>query len=385
MHNKLTRRDFCKTAGPGLVGLTAIKKSLAAQDERLLYVGTYTGGKSKSEGIYIYKMSAATGALKLSSVVKGIASPSFLAIDPSRKFLYAVNETPEFNGQKGGGLTAFAIDRKTGNLTKLNQQSSPGVPCHVSVHNSGKFVFAANYGGGNVVMYPVKADGSLEPQSYVAQHTGKGGDPRRQDGPHAHCIMLDPYGTYAFAPDLGIDKVMIYKVDTKSGKLLDHGFAPTRAGAGPRHFDFHPNGKYAYVINELNSTLMAFSYDKSNGKLTELQTLSTLPEGFSGNSNCADVHVHPSGKYVYGSNRGHDSIAIFEIDQTTGKLKSIGHESTRGKTPRNFGLDPAGRFLFVANQNTDNVVSFRLDPKSGTMTPTGEVTTIPTPVCLKFI
>jgi 6-phosphogluconolactonase len=380
--NQFTRREFVKASG-----LAALAHSIPAaqgtSNEMLLYVGTYTRGKS--EGIYVYRMNLADGHMEHAATVKGISNPSFLAIDPKRRFLYAVNESGEFAGKKGGGVTAFAIDRKTGDLRKLNEQNSPGVPCHLSVHPSGKFILAANYGGGNVVIYPVRADGSLGAASDVAQHTGKGGDPRRQGEPHAHCIMLDQSGRYAFAPDLGIDKVMIYRIDAKNGKFIPNGFAATKPGAGPRHFDFHPSGKFAYVINELDSTMTAFAYDKAKGALQELQTVSTLPSGFSGTSYCADVHVHPSGRFVYGSNRGHDSIVAFAIDQNTGKLSLIGHESTGGKWPRNFGVDPTGAFLLVANQNTDNVVTFRIDQQSGKLAPTGQTTEIPTPVCLKFI
>jgi 6-phosphogluconolactonase len=277
------------------------------------------------------------------------------------------------------------IDQKTGDLRKLNERHSPGVPCHVSVHPSGRFVLAANYGGGNIVIYPVLAGGLLGEPTDVAQHAGKGADPKRQGEPHAHCIMPDAAGRFAFAPDLGIDKVMIYRVDAKNGKLVQNGFAATKAGAGPRHFDFHPSGKFAYVINELDSTLTAFAYDKAKGALTESQTVSTLPPDFSGTNSCADVHVHPSGRFVYGSNRGHDSVVAFAIDQSTGKLNLIAHESTRGKWPRNFAVDPAGAFLLVANQHTDNVVAFRIDQQTGKLTATGQTTEIPSPVCLKFI
>ncbi len=352
-------------------------------NESLLYVGTYT--KGKSEGIYVYRMNHATGELNLSSVAKSLSNPSFLAIDSNRKFLYAVNESGEFLGRKGGGLTAYAIDGKTGALLKLNEVSSPGVPCYVSVHQSGRFVLAANYGGGNVVIYPVKSDGSLGEASDIAQHSGKGADPARQDGPHAHCIKLDAAGRYAFAPDLGLDKIMIYKVDTSKGKLIPNGFAATRPGAGPRHFDFHPNGRFGYVINELDSTIMAFEYDKIGGKLAGLQTISTLPAGFKGASFCADLHVHPSGKFLYGSNRGHDSIAVFAIDQNNGKINLIGHESTIGRWPRNFAIDATGTWLLAANQNTDNVATFRIDTQTGKLKATGRLTEIPMPVCLKFL
>jgi len=385
--NQFTRREFVKASG-----LVAFARSIQAaaqnrakrrSNDLFLYVGTYTSGKS--EGIYVYRMNLDDGQLTRAATVKGVSNPSFLAIDPKQRFLYAANETGEFAGRKGGGVTAYAIDRKTGDLRKLGERHSPGVPCHVSVHPSGRFIMAANYGGGSVVIYPVSSGGGLGEASDVAQHTGKGADPKRQDGPHAHCIMPDAAGQYAFAPDLGIDKVMIYRIDMKRGKFIPNGFAATKAGAGPRHFDFHPSGKFAYVINELDSTLTAFTYDKTKGALTESQTVSTLPPDFSGTNSCADIHVHPSGRFVYGSNRGHDSVVAFAIDQSTGKLNLIAHEATRGKTPRNFGVDPTGAFLLVANQNSDNVVTFRIDQQTGKLTATGQSTEIPSPVCLKFI
>ncbi len=385
--NQFTRRDFVKASCMAAFAqsITAYSQggSQKKSNELLLYVGTYTNGKS--EGIYIYRMDLAGGGLRHAATVKGISNPSFLAIDPKKRFLYAANESGDFAGKKGGGVTAFAIDQKTGALRKLNEQHSPGVPCHVSVHPSGKFVFAANYGGGNVVIYPVRADGGLVEASDVAQHAGTGGDPKRQTGPHAHCIIPDAAGRHAFAPDLGIDKVMIYRIDTKNGKFVPNGFAATKPGAGPRHFDFHPSGKFAYVINELDSTITAFAYDEAKGALNELQAISTLPKDFSGTSYCADIHVHPSGRFVYGSNRGHNSIVAFAIDQGSGKLNPIAHESTQGKWPRNFGIDPTGAFLLVANQNTDNVVTFRIDQQSGKLTATGQTIEIPSPVCLKFI
>ncbi len=387
--NKLNRREFIETAGSFVAGAALsdrlIEPANAAQKDWLLYVGTYTSGKSKSEGIYIYRMNATTGELKREGVAGGTPDPAFLAIDPSRRFLYAANETGNFLGKKNGGVTSFAIEQKTGALRKLNEVSSPGVPCHVSVHPSGKAVVAANYGGGNIAIYQVKADGSLTETSDVAQHSGRGGDPKRQDGPHAHCAIFDAAGRYVFTPDLGIDKVMIYKVDAARGKLSPNGFAATKPAAGPRHFDFHPSGKFAYVINELDSTMTAFSYDKAAGKLTELQTLSTLPAGFKETSYCADVHVHPSGKFLYGSNRGHNSIVIFSIDPGSGKLTLTGHESTRGDWPRNFGIDPSGRFLLAANQNSNSVATFRIDEATGKLSPVGNVLEIPAPVCLKFI
>jgi len=358
----------------------------SAQD-LFLYVGTYTSG-SKSEGIYLYRLNPASGELKAQAVAKGIANPSYLTIDSQRKFLYAVNETNEFSGKRTGALTAFAIDQRTGELKKLNQQPSHGTsPCYITVDPSGKFVLVANYSSGSLAVLPIKSDGSLGESSDVRQHEGTGPNQRRQEGPHAHCIVLDRSGKFAYAADLGLDKVMIYRFDEKAGKLTPNTqpFAKTKPGAGPRHFVIHPSGKFAYVINEIDSSLTGFTYDGSKGTLTELQTLSTLPQGFQGENSCADIHLHPSGRYLYGSNRGHDSIVAFTIDVRSGKLSYLAHEPTQGKTPRNFTLDPSGSFLLAANQNSNTVVTFQIDRKTGKLKPAGQVTEIPKPVCLKFI
>jgi 6-phosphogluconolactonase len=374
----------------GLAGLTL---SLPFQKEAMgfstrdmiLYVGTYTRGKS--EGIYIYRMNLTSGELKPVSIAKEIANPSYLAIDGSRKHLYSVNEVSEFSGIRTGAVTAFAIDQRTGELRKLNQQPSQGTsPCYITVDPSRKFVLVANYSSGSLAVLPIKSDGSLGESADVVQHQGSGKDPRRQEGPHAHCIVLDRAGKYAFAADLGIDKVMIYRFDAKTGKLAPNSqpFAQTKPGAGPRHFVIHPGGKFAYVINELDSSLTAFAYDNPSGALTELQTVSTLPEGFQGNNTCADLHVHPSGRFLYGSNRGHDSIVAFTIDERSGKLSYLAHEPTQGKTPRNFVIDPTGAFLLAANQNSDTITTFRIEP-AGKLKPAGPVTEVPTPVCLKLI
>jgi 6-phosphogluconolactonase len=384
-----SRRELIKSIG--LAGLSLSfpfhKKAMGFSTEDLiLYVGTYTRGKS--EGIYLYRFNLTSGELKPLSIAKGITNPSYLAIDANRKYLYSVNETSEFSGKPTGALTAFAIDQRTGELRELNQQPSHGTsPCYTTVDPSGKFVLVANYSSGSLAVFPIKSDGSLGESSDVVQHQGKGQNQRRQEGPHAHCIVMDRSGKYAFAADLGIDKVMIYRFDAKTGKLTPNStpFAQTKPGAGPRHFTIHPGGKFAYVINELDSTLTSFSYDNSKGVLKEMETVSTLPEGFQGNNSCADVHVHPSGKFLYGSNRGHDSIVAFTIDQRSGKLGYLAHESTQGKTPRNFGIDPTGAFLLAANQNSDTVVTFRIDQNTGKLKPSGQVTAVPTPVCLKFI
>jgi 6-phosphogluconolactonase len=357
----------------------------------LVYVGTYTtyGGpaRGKAEGIYVYRMDPSSGALALVHTMPGVANPSFLALDPHRRYLYAVNEELEAGGQPGGAVSAFAIDQTTGALTYLNRQPSHGTdPCHLSVDQAGTFVFVANYTSGSIAVLPIGTEGQLGPATDVHQHVGSSVNPRRQEGPHAHSINLDRANRYALVCDLGLDKVLVYRLDLDKGKLIPNEPAWTSVapGAGPRHLDFHPSRAYVYVINEIGSTLTAFAYDETRGTLQEIHTLSTLPEGFTGTSHTADVHVHPSGKFVYGSNRGHDSIAIFAVDEATGRLTALGHESTRGHVPRNFGIDPTGTFLLAANQSTDTIVTFRIDQMTGKLTPTGHVAQVPTPVCLKF-
>jgi len=354
--------------------------------EYLVYIGTYTRGKS--EGIYVYRMDRATGALRYSSKATGIQNPSFLALHPQGRYLYAVNELKEFGGKSSGAVSAFSIDSRTGALTFLNQQPSLGTdPCHLSVDKTGRYVLVANYSSGSVCVLPIQQDGRLGQHTDFIQHQGSSVNPQRQQGPHAHSVILDTSNRFAFVADLGMDKIMVYQLDLSAGKLKPHSvpFVQVQPGAGPRHFTFHPSNKYAYVINEIGSTVTAFTYDATRGVLKEVQTVPTLPQGFSGTNHCADIHVHPSGRFLYGSNRGHDSIAIFSIDEATGKLTPIGHESTQGKTPRNFAIDPSGAFLLAANQNSDSIVTFRIDQQTGKLTPTGHVAEVPMPVCLKLV
>ncbi|HOU11836.1 MAG TPA: lactonase family protein [Anaerolineae bacterium] len=356
-------------------------------DERFVYVGTYTQ-ETGSEGIYVYRLDMTTGELVLSSTASEAVNPSFLAVDPQHRYLYAVNETMRFAEQPGGGLSAFAIDPQTGALTFINSQlTHGGAPCHVSVAQNGRFVYVANYMGGNAAAFPVRADGGLEPASDVVQHSGSGVNPHRQEAPHAHSITLDPTNRYAFVADLGIDKVMTYQLDLVNGKLPPHTAPWTEiaAGAGPRHLAFHPNGQYAYLITEMGSTIIAFAYDAVQGTLIELQTVPALPADFDGRSTCADIHVAPSGKFLYGSNRGHDSIVIYAIDAATGLLTYVGHTPTQGKTPRNFAVDPTGTYLFAANQDSGTIVTFRMDSETGHLTPTGHVAAVPWPVCVLIL
>ena len=365
---------------------TDLRLNMDKFNQFIVYIGTYTTGKSK--GIYIFQMDAASGTLTPAGNGPETSNPSFLTIAPNHKFLYAANEISDYNGTHEGAVSAFAITPTTGALTLLNQQPSRGAgPCFVSIDSKSKNVLVANYGSGSVACLPVGTDGKLGAATAFVEHTGMGPNAARQDGPHAHSINLDQANHYAFAADLGLDKLFIYHFDPAKGMLTPNKtpFVTLSPGSGPRHFAFHPNGHYAYLINEMKSTVTAFDYDKQQGALKEVQTVTTLPEGFTGENTTAEVQVHPSGKFLYGSNRGHNSIVIYAIDAASGKLTLVGHEPTQGKTPRNFGIDPTGTYLLAANQDTDNVVVFRIDAQTGKLTPTGQTLDIPSPVCVKFL
>ena len=352
----------------------------------LAYVGTYTVRGSK--GIYAYRYDASTGQLEDLGLAAETPSPSFVAIHPNHKFLYAVNETDEYQGQSSGIVSAFSIDAKTGKLTLLNQMASRGAsPCHISLDHTGKFVLVANYTGGNLAVFPVGKDGRLGEAADFIQHQGSGPNHDRQEKAHAHWIDLSPDNRFALNADLGLDEVFVYRFDATKGKLTpnDPPFAKVADGAGPRHVAFHPNGRFAYVINELNSTVTTFSYDAKAGRLHELQSVPTLPEDFSGKSTTAEIVVHPSGKFVYASNRGHDSLAVFVVDPSKGTLKFVEHVPVKGKTPRNFEIDPTGKRLLVANQESDNLVEFAIDATTGKLTATGTEIKVPAPVCIRFL
>ena len=357
-----------------------------------VYVGTYTDtppwSRGRAEGIYVYRLDPDSGALTLDQTVGGVVNPSFLAIEPRGRFLYAAEEATATGDEPGGAVSAFARDPASGALRFLNRQLSHGDdPCYVSVDRSGHFVYAANYTSGSVAILPVGDDGRLEPASDVRRHQGSSVDPRRQAGPHAHSIVPDPTGGYVLAADLGLDQVLVYRPQPASGSLLPHAPPATSfpPGSGPRHLAFGPDAARAYVINELGSTLTACAWDGERGVLTPRQTVSTLPVGFAGGNHCADVRVAPSGRFVYGSNRGHDSIAIFAVDAATGTLIPAGHEPTQGRTPRGFAIDPTGAFLIAANQESDTIVTFRIDAETGQLTPTGQVAASPSPVCVTFV
>lgn len=366
-------------------GLDAHAQSAKGR-EWIVYVGTYTSGQSTSKGIMTMRLDRQTGTLSAPQLAIESPSPSFITLDEKRHLLYAVNEVNEFAGAPGGGVSAFRIGPK-GALTKINEQNSGGSgPCFIGLDKKSTFAFVANYGGGSVSVLPIQRDGRLKAATGHIQHEGVGADPERQKGPHAHSINVDPSGRFAIAADLGLDKLFVYAIDTKTGKIAPHtpaagALAP---GSGPRHVAFHPNGKVLYAINELKSTMTVFAWDKKKGALSELQTLSTLPADFKGQSFTAEVQVHPSGRFVYGSNRGHDSISVFAVDAATGKLSLTGTQSTGGSWPRNFRLDPSGTFLLVANQRGNNVVVLKIDQRTGQLSPTGVTAEISAPACIKF-
>jgi 6-phosphogluconolactonase len=349
-----------------------------------VYVGTFTEPPhGTAEGIYVYRFDADSGALSHAQTVSGVASPAFLTLGSDQRFLYAVNEVAD------GAVTAFARDQRTGELRALNSQSAHGAsPCYISLDASGRYALVANYNGETVTVLPIAGDGRLEPATSVVRHQGSSVNPRRQERPHPHMIAPAPGGGLVLATDLGTDRVMIYRLDATSGLLEPNqpgpAFARTEPGAGPRHFAFAPNGRTLYVINELASTLTVFDYDGESGALQARQTVSTLPDDFEGASWCAHVALAPDGRFVYGSNRGHDSITIWAIDEDSGEVTLVGHESTRGKTPRNFAIDPTGSWFLAANQDTHTVVTFRRDPVSGRLEATGQVAEIPSPVALVF-
>lgn len=390
--NQLTRREFLEIGGLGAAGLFlaphAFSQSNKAKQKIFLYIGTYTNS-GKSEGIYVHEFGSKTGKLAPLHIVKNVFEPSFLTINKNRKYLYAVNETEEYEGKKSGAVSAFAISAD-GNLTFLNKQPSlGGAPCHISASENNRFVLVANYLGGNVSVFSIEKGGKLGASVDLAQHTGFGPNKDRQEAAHAHSIILSPDNRFGYVGDLGIDKVMIYRFDEKTGKLTPNSAQPfyqTKAGAGPRHFTFHSSGKFAFVINELDLTITSLAFDKNLGTLTEIQTVPTLPANASRDgASCADIHVSPNGKFLYGSNRGHNSIVSYKIDGKTGKLEYIEHTSTQGDKPRNFAISPDGKFLLVANQNSDSIVVFRIDEKTGKLQPTGNTAQVPVPVCLKFM
>lgn len=375
--------------GLGVVGsASAAEKPAAPAKEYFVYFGTYT--RTASKGIYRAKLDVATGRLSPAELAAEAKDPSFLAVHPNGNYVYAIEESSDPAKTPGRGVRAYAIDARTGALTFLNEQSpgAPG-PCHLTVDRTGKSVLVANYSGGSVAALPVGADGKLGVAASVVKHTGSSVHPTRQKQPHAHAIDVSPDNRFALSPDLGIDQVRIYRLDPAKATLTPNSPASVALppGSGPRHLAFHPNGRFVYVINELVCTMTVFSYDAARGELKDVQSVSTLPPGevVKAGFSTAEVIAHPSGKFLFGSNRGHDSIVVYGVDANSGRLTYVENQSTQGKTPRHFAVDPSGAWLLAENQGSDTVAVFRIDPQSGKLTATGQSLAVPSPVSAVFV
>lgn len=381
------RRDFLAMSALGMLGAAGFARGAErSSDEELLYVGTYTE-KNRTDGIYLARLNTRTGEPRLVGSVDAGANPSFLALHPNGQTLYAVNETAEHNGKPGGGVTAFVIEGASGALTRVNDQSSGGAgPCYVSVDRRGRVVLVANYDAGSIAVLPIGVSGALGAPTHVEQHIGKGPNAERQEGPHAHCIITDPSNRFALAADLGIDRVRVYRLDEEHGVLyhMDGADAVLRAGAGPRHLAFHPTLPLVFVVNELNSTVSTLQFERDRGGLKVLDSYSTIPEGYKGENYPADIHFDSSGKTLYVSNRGHNSIAVFSVFQRTGALVLEQVMPTEGDWPRNFSLDPTEKWLLVGNQRSGSVVVLGRDPRTGRLTSTQQRVEVASPACLRF-
>ena len=381
--NPLQTPDVTAVGGQGNNGQQGNQNSPSFR----VYVGTYTNAKSKSEGIYSFVFNPNDGSLSDQSVAAKTNNPSFLALHPSRQFLYAVNEVGQFEGQPTGSVTAFQVDPKSGGLTQLNVEASGGGdPCYVTVDATGSDVLVANYSGGSIRVFPVQSDGKLGPASETIQYQGSGPDQGRQSSPHAHAIDLGPNNRYAVVADLGLDRLMVYHFDPKAGSLRPNLPSAVKLGpgVGPRHVAFHPDGRHVYVINEMASTITVFDFDSSRGTFSALETVHTRPDPKKPNNSTAEVAVHPSGRFVYGSNRGDDTIAIFQVAAASGKLTPIGYQPTGGKAPRHFAIDPTGQYLLAGNQDSNTISIFRIDPQSGQLSPAGDPVPCPAPVRILF-
>lgn len=391
LRDSVTWLGFCG----GLMLLLAAATATAADGTHFVWFGTYTGAKTGSEGIYVARFDAERGTLTAPQLAAAVTNPSFLALHPTRPVLYAVAETSTTAGGAGGAILAWTIDTKTGTLQPLGQQLSGGAgPCHLCVDRAGKVVVAANYGGGSSICLGITADGGLAPvvagmPGGLVQHTfdgTAGTHPQRQEKPHAHSADIAPDGRFAFVCDLGLDEVIVYALDTDKATLAPHSIARVANGAGPRHFTLHPHGRFAYCVNELDLTVTAFAFDAQAGTLTPIQSLSTLPEGVVDRKgfSCAEIAVHPTGRFLYASNRGHDTIAMFAVDEATGRLTFRGVEPIRGKTPRHFALAPDGRFLLAEGQASNTVAIFSIDPATGMLRFSERSITVPAPVSAVF-
>lgn len=351
-----------------------------------VYIGTYTG--SGSQGIYQVEFDAETGRLSVPELAAAMTHPTFLAVHPNHRFLYAVSEVDRFQGQPGGGVSAFAMDKATGRLTLLNQQSSGGAgPAHLALDRRGRCVLVANYGGGSVASLPIASDGRLEPPRPVIQHHGSSVDRQRQEGPHAHFILPDARNRFALVCDLGLDQVLAYPLAPTGAELLPGKpvAGTVTAGSGPRHLAVSPDGRRLYVLNEMAASVTLFDYSPRSGAMREVETASALPEDFNGPKSGAEIQLHPNGKFLYTSNRGHDSLAVFALDRRTGRMRLVQNQSTGGSMPRHFTLDPSGRWLLAENQGSNSINVFVVDASTGRLTPTGEHVTVPTPACAVLV
>ena len=366
------------------IGLLAPQTVHLRAAEPLVFISSFAGGEKGA--INAFQLDEKAGALKPQKVNGGIENPFFIALSSDGKYLYA-NTAKSFGGKEPEQVAAFEIVGRTGELKRLNEQTSRGTAtCYVDVDATGKALLVANYSSGNVASLPIKADGSLgEPESFF-QHAGASVDPKRQKEPHAHCIVVSPNNRFAYAADLGVDQVLCYRLDAAAAKLMpnDPSFAKTPPGAGPRHLTFHPNGKLVYVINEISNSITAFEWNSETGGLSEKQTISTLPPDFEGRTHCADLKITPDGKFLYGTNRGHDSIAAYRIADD-GKLTLIGFEPSLGKGPQNLAISASGSLLLCANMPGNNVVLFRIDPMSGRLKAVGEPIAVTSPSCIKLL
>jgi len=388
----ISRRQFLMAGAVTAIGATALSilpgMASAGPAERFVYVGSYTkdppgGGSENPVGLSVFRVEEPSGTLTLIQQVPS-ANPSFVALDPSQRFLYVVNEIDDYQGEKTGSVEAYAINPGSGTIALLNRQSVMGtIPAHLAVDPTGRYVVVANYMGGNFVVLPIGADGRLAPVSGSYADKGSGPNQERQEAPHPHMVLFDPSGRYIVASDLGIDKVQTLRLD--NGKLFLVSEASMAPGAGPRHMAFHHNGRILYVLNELNATVTALEFNPVSGDLgRQLQTVPTEPAGYKGPQSTAEIAVHPSGKFLYASNRGHNSIVGYRIDPASGQLSLIGHTTANIDFPRNFAIDPSGGSLYVANQKGDSIVQFRIDRATGRLAPTGHVTRSVTPVALVF-
>jgi 6-phosphogluconolactonase len=350
------------------------------------YIGTYTRGDSK--GIYSFVLDTAAGTVTPEGLVAETENPSFVAIHPSGNHLYAVNELDQFKGQASGAVTSFKINHSSGKLERLNDVAAGGTgTCHVNISRNGRFAAISNYGSGSCAVFAIGADGKLGERTAFHQHSGASVDQARQMAPHAHSVNFDKQNKHLIVADLGLDQVKVYNFEASTGTLVPNTppFAKVKPGNGPRHFSFHPSGKYAYVINEMACTVTAFHWNAAKGTLTEIETVTTLPVPFQKGFSTAEVVAHPNGRFLYGSNRGHHTIAVFQVDAATGKLKSVEHKSTQGKTPRNFAIDPTGQFLIAANQDTASILPFRINQSTGALDQIGSPLAVPFPVCVRYL